>query len=223
MTAEYKRALCKGLSGVPKAAKDIEALVHELAPDKPIKSIAFAGNSAAAVTGYNVFVAGPTAAADALPPTIGHCPTSSANEIYAYFLSRKSTFLISEADKMIAQMLTDNAKDLQPLIVASSMKDAATARKNSLMKRAFVHESKKAFIDKLKSEGGVELCACMCPVAPCRDFLTLHHVAASALMCLRSLLAGSGVINGDISASQFGEFCGIVFELFYRTNLDMFG
>lgn len=46
-------------------------------------------------------------------------------------------------------MLTDVKKDLVPLISASSTKEAAIAYKNSLMKKVFVHESMKKFVDRV--------------------------------------------------------------------------
>lgn len=41
----YKRSLCKALSGLPKTAKEAEALVGELAPEKPLKSVSFSGHA----------------------------------------------------------------------------------------------------------------------------------------------------------------------------------
>ena len=80
-------------------------------------------------------------------------------------------------------------KDLVQQVYAGSMKHAATARRCSLMKKAFVHESKQKFISGLRADGSdVELF----------------------------------VIKGDIKGSDFGDFGGIVFELFYRVDLDTF-
>jgi len=49
VATRYKRALCKGLSGLPKTLKDVEKVVAELAPDKPLKSISFVANDPPAV------------------------------------------------------------------------------------------------------------------------------------------------------------------------------
>jgi len=58
------------------------------------------------------------------------------------------------------------------------------------MKKCYVHESKKAFIDRIREDG---------------DAVEMH------------------VISGDIEDSEFGKFGGIVFELFYRADLSVFG
>jgi hypothetical protein len=58
-----------------------------------------------------------------LPPTIGHVQTTSVIEIYDFFLLRKNTSLIAEANKLIAQMLADVGKKLVPLICAASTKE----------------------------------------------------------------------------------------------------
>lgn len=88
VATKLKRALCKGLSAPLKASKDVEALVASLEPDKPLKSIAFAGNNPPAVNSYNTFLAGPSKV-DGLPSTIGHTPSTSPNEIYEFFLERR--------------------------------------------------------------------------------------------------------------------------------------
>ena len=49
VATRYKRALCKGLSSPLKALKDIEKVVSELAPEKPLKSISFVANDPPAV------------------------------------------------------------------------------------------------------------------------------------------------------------------------------
>ena len=189
--SRFKRALCKGLSGMPSSVKDIEKIVSELAPDSPLKSISFTANAPPSCNGYNTFVCGslPAAVVAALPPTIGHVDPKSSGDIYDYFTKRHTQHLLGNAGKMISQMLVDVQKNLVPLILASSMKDAATARKNSLMKKVYVHSSKKAFIDKCKEDESVELL----------------------------------VIDGDIEESDFGRYGGIVFELFYRADMSVFG
>lgn len=187
----FKRALCRGLSSMPSSVKDIEKIVSELAPDNPIKSISFTSHAPPSCNAYNTFVCGalPAAVVSALPPTIGYVESKSSGDIYDYFVKRHSQHLLGSAGKMISQMLVDAQKDLVPLILASSMKDAAVARKNSLMKKVYVHSSKKAFIEKCKEDESIELF----------------------------------VIDGDIEDSDFGRFGGIVFELFYRADLSVFG
>ena len=157
----HKRALCKGFSsGPPKTTKDLEALMAELKPDRPLRSVSFVGNDPPALSGYNFFLAGPwvpAALSAALPATVGHVPATSSLEIYAYFQARRSAQLVSDAGQLIVQMLADVGKGLTPLISASSMKEAAVARKNSLMKKVYVHESKAKFIEGVRADGEVEL------------------------------------------------------------------
>ena len=107
VATRFKRALCKGLSGPLKTVKDAEKVVAELAPDKPLKSVSFVGNDPPAVNGYNTFLVGPgsSALAQSLPATIGHVASTSTDEIYDYFLQRKSSHAVGEADKLIAQVL----------------------------------------------------------------------------------------------------------------------
>ena len=47
----YKRVQCKTLSAPTKTVKDVEALISELAPDKPLRSISFGGNEPPVVNG----------------------------------------------------------------------------------------------------------------------------------------------------------------------------
>ena len=187
----HKRVMCNGFSsGPPKTMKDIEALVADLKPDNPLRSISFAGNNAPSLNPYNFFLAGswvPAAVVAALPAHIGHVASTSSLELYSYFQTRKSMQLLREAEQLIAQMLVDVNKGLMPLISASSMKEAAAARKNSLMKKVYAHESKTKFIESARV-----------------DEVDLQ------------------VISGNIEGTKFGEYGGIVFELFYRADLSVF-
>ena len=54
-------------------------------------------------------------------------------------------------------MVTDVSKSLTPCVYAASMKEAGIARRNSLMKRVYVHESKEKFIEAAREEGGIEV------------------------------------------------------------------
>lgn len=139
----HKRVLCKALSGPIKSLKDLEALIAELAPEKPLRSISFTGNEPPSVNSYNTFVVGPSQLGPQLPPTIGHVASTSTHEIYAYFLKRKSAHTVGEADKLIAQMLTDVSKG-ETAIVLTGKKEAQIAVKNSLMKRVTCSPSSDA-------------------------------------------------------------------------------
>jgi hypothetical protein len=158
VATRYKRALCKGLSGPLKTLKDVEKVVSELAPEKPLKSISFVGNDPPSINSYNTFVVGPGSAsvAPTLPATLGHVASTSTDDIYDYFLKRKSAHIVGEADKLIAQMLADVAKG-QTAIISTGKKEAGIAFKNSLMKKAYVHESMKKFINTVSAEGGIEV------------------------------------------------------------------
>lgn len=156
VATRFKRALCKGLSAPLKAAKDVEALVGTLEPEKPLKSVSFAGNHPPNCNSYNTFLVGPSKV-DGLPASIGHVASTSPNEIYDFFLSRRNNHLLQEAARLIGSMLADNSKSLTAQVYAASQKECVVAYKNALMKRVFVHESSKKFIDRCRKDGQVEL------------------------------------------------------------------
>mmetsp|Transcript_9435 Transcript_9435/g.11312 ORF Transcript_9435/g.11312 Transcript_9435/m.11312 type:complete len:340 (-) Transcript_9435:103-1122(-) len=186
----YKRKQCKGISGC-KTVKEFEKLLGEVQPC--LQSIDWNRNNVPTRNGYNFFICGTWNAGivDCLADDIQHSKETMPGAIYDVFLERRSKFFVAEADRLIDQMITDVHKgETKPLISASSMKEAGIARKNSLMKKAYVHESKKLFIQNLKRDGGdVELY----------------------------------VINGEIEGSKFSDYGGIVFEMFYRVDLSLFG
>jgi len=188
---KLKRKMCKAGSTY-KTAKDLEKAINELEPDKPLQSVAWRGHHPPVVNEYNVIVAGGgwgAAVVGGLPPCLGYTEATSPMDIYGVFLQRRNAFLISQADRMIEQMLVDVQKGEKALIVSGGMKEAAAARENSLMKKVFVHASKGKFVQKMNEEGGdVEMI----------------------------------VIKGDIEGTLFGDHGGIVFEMFYRADLDMF-
>eukprot|EP00038_Savillea_parva_P011898 m.200954 g.200954 ORF g.200954 m.200954 type:complete len:340 (-) comp21273_c0_seq1:50-1069(-) len=157
VATRLKRVSCQNMSGPLKSVKDAEKFVKELAPDKPLKSVSFSGHQPPTINGYNVLLAGPSPLAGQLPKSIGYVNSLSVAEIYEYFLSRRNDHLVGEAEKLIAQMLSDVARGLVPIISASSKKDAALAYKNGLMKRVFVHESMAKFIKRVAEDGQVEL------------------------------------------------------------------
>lgn len=154
-----KRVLCKGLSAMPKTLKDVEQIVSELAPDKPLRSVAFAGHSPPTVNAYNVFLTGTIdkALGPALPPTIGHVNTTSAIEIYDYFLQRRNESFLGDAARLIAAMLADVGKGLTPIVIAGSTKEISKAYKCALIKKLFVHESMAKFIAMARKDNQVDL------------------------------------------------------------------
>lgn len=154
-----KRVLCKGLSGMPKTLKDVEQIVSDLAPDKPLRSVSFAGHHPPSLNAYNVFLAGviDKSLGPALSPTIGHINTTSATEIYDYFLQRRNESLLGDAAKLLAQMVADVGKQLTPLIIAGSTKEISKAYKNALIKKVFVHESSTKFISLCRRDNQCEL------------------------------------------------------------------
>lgn len=149
--------MCKNTGGPLKTVKDVEKFISELKPDAPLKSVSFTGNEPPSANEYNVILAGSFKLDAPLPQTIGHVNTLSCTEIYDYFLDRKNTNLIMQANKLISQMLADVGKGLTPLICASSTKEAAVAYKSALMKKVYVHESMSKFINKAREDGQVEL------------------------------------------------------------------
>ena len=185
-----KRVQCKSFSSSPlKSLKDIEKALAEMGPT--LRSVSFSGNDVPSVLPYNVILSEvPSALASTLPSALGAVNTTSTTEIYDAFLLRRSDHLLAEAEKMVASMLTDVAKSLVPLVCCASMKDAGIARKNCLMKKVYVHESKTKFIEGIQADGDVEL-----------------HV----------------ICGEQDESKEFYKYGGIVFELFYRTDLAVFG
>jgi len=192
VTTQFKRVQCKAFTASPfKSLKDIESAIAAMPPT--LRSISFAGSDVPSVLPYNVLLSGVAPAVAALIPithNLGLCASTQPADLYEAFVARRNSHLIGEAGKMIGQMLVDVNKNLVPLIGAS-VKDAGVARRNSLMKKVYVHQSKTKFIEGVKADGdGIEL----------------------------------NIITGDINESlPFFQYGGIVFELFYRTDLSIFG
>jgi len=157
-----KRKKCKGGSTI-KTVKEFEKFVSELLPGDPLQSINWRGaNEPPRVNPYNLILAGSgwnSTVLDNKPEEIGFINTTSVDEIYNLFLLRRNEHLMSQADFLIDQMLTDAAKEKEafPRIVAGAMKEAAAARKSSLIKKVFVHESKKQFVKGVREEGDVDM------------------------------------------------------------------
>ena len=119
----------------------------------------FVANAPVATNAYNVLLAGPASnkLSAELPERVGTCISCSNSDVYDAFLQRRNAHLVGEAGRLIAQMLTDVSKGLTPIISASSQKECIVAYKNSLMKKVFVHESMKKFVDRVRKDGQVEL------------------------------------------------------------------
>jgi hypothetical protein len=124
----FKRALCKGLSAPLKTVKEVQALVAELAPDKPLKNVSFVANEPPTTNDYNCFLAGPWKLDSELPPTIGHVAATGAGEMYEYFVSRKNGHVVGEAGRLIQQMLADQGKGLTAQISVGSQKEVQSDR-----------------------------------------------------------------------------------------------
>jgi hypothetical protein len=190
VTTKHKRIQCKSYSSSPlKSLKDIEKAISEISVT--LRSVSFAGSEIPTILPYNLLLAGCNSSVVAtLPHSLGTISSTSSSDVYEAFINRRSNHLLTEADKMIAQMQTDLAKNLVPIIYCASMKDASIARKNSLMKKVYVHESKIKFIEGVKVDGDVDI-----------------HI-----------------ISGEADESRdFFKYGGIVFEIFYRTDLNVFG
>eukprot|EP00658_Telonema_sp_P-2_P042873 TRINITY_DN30840_c0_g1_i1.p1 TRINITY_DN30840_c0_g1~~TRINITY_DN30840_c0_g1_i1.p1 ORF type:complete len:298 (+),score=92.61 TRINITY_DN30840_c0_g1_i1:124-1017(+) len=188
-----KRKKCKGGSTI-KTARELDKFLSELEPNNPLQSIKWRGSAEPPeVNAYNLVLSGPGwngTVLDSLPETVGYVNTTSTDEIYDFFLDRRNGYNMLQADIMIDQMLTDVQKgEKTALVVAGGMKEAGVARKNCLMKKVFIHESKSNFIQNARADGG-----------------DLEMV----------------VIRGDVAGTKFGDYGGVVFEMFYRANLDDF-
>ena len=86
----------------------------------------------------------------------GHVSSSSTPDIYDYFQQRRSAHNVAEAEKLLSQMLVDVSKG-ETALIATGKKEAQIAFQNSLMKRVFVHESLRKFIDAVRKEGSIEV------------------------------------------------------------------
>ena len=153
----YKRRRCKGVSSPIKTPKDLEKYLAELAP--ALLSVEWAGSQTMEMTGYNVLLAGsfPAPLVSALPEGVGHVSSHSSGDIYDAFLARRSKHFVSEAERLLDSMEADLGKKQLPCVVAT-IKEASCCRKNCLLKKAYVHASKKKFIDAIRQDGGdVEL------------------------------------------------------------------
>ena len=104
---------------------------------------------------YNVLLAGsfPATLTSALPEGIGHVASHSSGDIYDAFLARRSKHFVSEAERLLDSMEADLGKKQLPCVVAT-IKEATCCRKNCLLKKAYVHASKKKFIDAIRADGG---------------------------------------------------------------------
>jgi hypothetical protein len=190
-----KKRLCRATVGSSnKGIKDLLEFVGGLKANDPLTAINWEGSHLPpVVNSYNVILTGawPSGIVDKLPTTIGHCNSTSSDEIYEAFLARRNDFLLAKACALIDRHLVDVQKGTGNLIYTSSPKDAGTALRNALLKTVYVSESKKKFIDNVKLAGGVEL-----------------NIIQEG---------GSGA-----DAIKFNEYGGLVFELFFRTDLSVF-
>jgi hypothetical protein len=157
---KHKRKLCRGPPSKPfKSAADASDFIAALAPNAPLQSVSWHGHSPPAVNPYNVLLTGTAhakAVSAALPPEVGHVGSTSNDEIYAAFLSRKNQSLALEAEDLIDKMLADVARGQQgACYFASSMKELGCARRNALLKRCYVASDKKKFIQSAREEGDV--------------------------------------------------------------------
>ena len=150
-----KRRLCKKVSGPVKTAKDLDKFVAEL--PACLQSANWTDSQAPTLNGYNFLVAGGGFPAD-LPATIGRAATGSPADVYEEFTKRRSAHFLNEASRLLDMMMADNGRgETKPLICASSMKEAALARRNALMKKVYVHESKHKFIQGVRADNDVEM------------------------------------------------------------------
>mmetsp|Transcript_28611 Transcript_28611/g.85483 ORF Transcript_28611/g.85483 Transcript_28611/m.85483 type:complete len:341 (+) Transcript_28611:134-1156(+) len=153
-----KRRHCKNVAGL-KQPKDVEKFLEDVKP--ALQSVAWQGSAAPQPNGYNTLLAGPGFAAPllaALPDAVGHSPGGAPSEVYDAFLARRSGYYVAEAEKLLDAMEADMGKGGKLPLVVATIKEASCARKNCLLKRAYVHESKSKFIDAVRADGGdVEL------------------------------------------------------------------
>jgi len=154
-----KRKLCRGAPSVKNLAGLLE-FVSSLSPNSPLQSISWNGNRPPTTNSFNVVLSGTgwnNAILKDLPETIGHINSTSVDEIYDTYCTRKNLSLIGEAEALLSKMMADHGKGSTNMdVYAGSMKDLAIARRNALLKKVYISSSKKKFIESVRAEGDVE-------------------------------------------------------------------
>lgn len=187
---KLKRRKCRNApSQALRTVAEVVAFKDALLPNSPLESISWTANEPVKINEYNFMLAGNFSKVIMDDKSVTHIRTSSTDDIYDLFKQKRNEYLITEAEKLIAQMQTDIAKGEANPICNTSVKLAGIARQNGLLKKVFVDATKKKFIDAVKADGGgVEMY----------------------------------VIENAPAVSAFMTFGGVVFELHYRADLDMF-
>mmetsp|Transcript_16649 Transcript_16649/g.51448 ORF Transcript_16649/g.51448 Transcript_16649/m.51448 type:complete len:341 (-) Transcript_16649:24-1046(-) len=153
-----KRRHCKNVSAL-KTQKDLEKFLEDVKP--ALQSVDWTGSKPAAMLPYNTLLAGPGFPAPlvaALPAGVGHAASAAPGDVYDAFLARRSAHFVAEAERLLDGMEADMGRGTQLPLVVATIKEGSCARKNCLLKKAYVHVSKKKFIDAVKADDGdVEL------------------------------------------------------------------
>ena len=149
---KLKRRKCRNAPSSPlKTIAELETLKESLKPDDPLCSIDWNGNRPLALNEYNFVLAGNFHANICNDGGVAWMNTTSVDEIYSFFLTKRNEFLVGEAGKMVQLHLIDVSKGGNPLY-ETSVRLAGIARKNCLLKKIYVGAEKKKFIDVVKSD-----------------------------------------------------------------------
>jgi hypothetical protein len=154
-----KRRKCRSApSSALKKPEDVDAFKETLLPDNPLQSLSWVRNDPVELNAYNFILAGKVAKTITDKNIYPHVASASTNEIYACFEAQRNMHFLSEAERLIAMMLTDIAKGEANPICNVTVKLAGIARKNGLLKTLYVDSSKQKLINAVKEDAsGVEM------------------------------------------------------------------
>lgn len=201
VSTKIKRKNCAGASSSLKTLDAVVEYIKTLQPDQPLQSIAWEGHQPPKVNTYNVLLTGswPSSITKNLPDDSAvHINTSSMDEIYDLFQTRRNDQYILEAETLIDSMLTDQGKnknDTNASIFTGSMKDLAVARRNAILKKVYISSKKEKFIQLVRADGG----------------------GGFEMIVVKERREGSN------EASKFEEWGGVVFETYYKLDLSIYG
>lgn len=201
ISTRIKRKHCGNLpSNVLKSLDSLLTYIRELAPDKPLQSIAWTAHQPPRVNSYNVILTGvwPTSITHHLDANVAtHTNTTSMHEIYDAFLTRRNNHYIDQAEALIGVMLTQVAKshgsDNSSSVHVGSMKDLATAKRNALLKKVYLDAGKTKFIQNALADG---------------------DASGFEMIVVQS--------RPPEKAGKFEEYGGVVFETFYKLDLSIY-
>mmetsp|Transcript_23958 Transcript_23958/g.36249 ORF Transcript_23958/g.36249 Transcript_23958/m.36249 type:complete len:379 (+) Transcript_23958:117-1253(+) len=207
VSTRMKRKNCAA-SISPTLKKSVDALKEFVAKElqPKLQSISWQGGSIPSANAYNVILTGvwPTSVTQHLSESnISHCNTTSMHEIYDLFLERRNDHYITQAEELIARLLTEQSKNaksssMEYSVHFGSMKELACAKRNALLKKVYIDSSKTKFIENAQKEAQ-------------------EDGGSSFELVVIEKRSGAG------AGGKFEEYGGVVFETFYKVDLSIYG